>query len=815
MELDRYRPILNNGVCPGATPESARAEVEWYKKCGYGGFAINGGTREPIDDLKDWLSGYMQACRYYVQAAKELGMNVWIFDEWGYPSGTACGQVLTEERFRAKKYRLSYDIILEAGQSICLPLPDKFVSACAFPVDYFSFYCNQLSSERIYPQDGQLCYTAGQRTRVIAVAWEYTTFITHTMPKNKVDESTVGTIDILSKEAVAKFLRCMHEWYVEPLGDEFGKTIQGFFYDEPELCYDFPYTEELPEAFLKRFGYPVEDILPELLGWKFRSALVSGASSRLVSDSSAGAQLCRNMADYEAVWTDLLARNFYGQIQEWCHAHGLLSVGHQDLDNQLSTLRTVSGDFWENNKYNDRPGIDVIWDNIAPDKFADFARYAGCAKRTFGTSGAISETFAEMGPSMYPDRMRYTMEQQILRGVDQFFLYVNHDRSDLNVQNFAAEVNDRVTRTAQLCNLGNPGAKTAIYVPMDEIAFFSGYGDPHLHNTDPQAWQRVDALAQAMCYHPMDYDYVWQGTVDTLRQRGVSTLLLPGVQAFGEAELADIRAFAQAGGTVVSVFKPCVELEDVSAFFTTPALWLAQKPAEAIVLRGLDGVSPRISLSSRLLEGDVLYFLLNESDEPSRVAVCAVDGAWQMLEQNSGEWLPADLTAPLAFHARELKIFRYTPGKEAQKPLQRSESTVLDGWCFTGPEGEPQQLEVLVPWAQLGLGDYTGVACYETRFDWAGGLCEIDLGEVRFAALVELDGEEIRLPMAPYRFVRQLEAGQHTLCIRVLNSNANRLYSGEDRGRSNFKGHYWMQYQFERAYRECGLLGPVTVTELQ
>jgi hypothetical protein len=421
MELDRYRPILNNGVLNDATPEKARADVAWYKQCGYGGFAINGGTRTPIENLNDWLSGFMQACRYYVEAAKELGMNVWIFDEWGYPSGTACGQVLTEERFRAKKYRLSYDIILEAGQSLCLPVPDKFVSACAFPVDYFSFYCNQLSSERIYPQDGQLCYTAGQRTRVIAVAWEYTTFITHTMPMTKVDKSTVGTIDILSKEAVAKFLRCMHEWYVEPLGDEFGKTIQGFFYDEPELCYDFPYTEELPEAFLKRFGYPLEDILPELLGWKFRSALVSGASSRLVSDSSAGAQLCKYMADYEAVWTDLLARNFYGQIQEWCHAHGLLSVGHQDLDNQLSTLRTVSGDFWENNKYNDRPGIDVIWDNIAPDKFADFARYAGCAKRTFGTSGAISETFAEMGPSMYPDRMRYTMEQQILRGVDQFF----------------------------------------------------------------------------------------------------------------------------------------------------------------------------------------------------------------------------------------------------------------------------------------------------------------------------------------------------------------------------------------------------------
>ena len=167
------------------------------------------------------------------------------------------------------------------------------------------------------------------------------------------------------------------------------------------------------------------------------------------------------------------------------------------------------------------------------------------------------------------------------------------------------------------------------------------------------------------------------------------------------------------------------------------------------------------------------------------------------------------------FHARELKVLKYMPGAAAEAAPQRGESTVLTDWSFTGPDEKTEKLAELLPWTELGLADYTGFAAYETQFAWDGGLCEIDLGEVRFAAIVELDGEEIRLPMAPYRFVRQLEAGQHTLRVRVLNSNANRLYSGEDSGRSNFKGHYWMQYQFERAYRECGLLGPVTVTVLK
>lgn len=806
MEKDRYRPILNNAVFPDTTPEQARADVAWYKQCGYGGFAINGSTRQPVENLQEWLTGYLAACRNYVQAAKEQDMNVWIFDEWGYPSGTACGQVLTEERFRAKKYRICYDVRLEPGQSICLPLTERFVSACVFPVDYFGFYCPKDRGQRLFPQDGQLCYTAGEPSRLIAVDWEYLTFITHVMKKHEPGDPTIGTIDILMKEAVARFLQCMHEWYVEPLGEEFGKTIQGFFYDEPEICYDFPYTEELPGAFSRQHGYPLEEILPELLAWRSSSALIS------VNDSMQ--RLQREYADYCHTWNDLLARNFYGQIREWCHAHGLLSIGHQDLDNQLETLRTVSGDFWENSRYNDRPGIDVIWDQIAPDKFADFARYAGCAKRTNKTTGAISETFAEMGPSMYPDRMRYTMEQQILRGVDQFFLYTNHSPEDLNVKYFAAAVNDRVTRTARLCNQGKPGAKTAIYVPMDDIAFFAANSDPHLHNSDPQAWKRVDGLAQQLCYHPMDYDYAWQGTLDTLKERGIATLLLAAQTDMTKQDQEAARSFAAAGGCIVSIGKPCEPLEDIAVYYPTAAAWLIQQKGE-LAIRGLDGVSPKISLTRRLLEDKVLIFLLNESDSPVRIAVNAAEGSWQQLMQESGSWQPANMQEPIIFHARELKIFSLTQKGEVQQPAYRHGTPVtLGDWQFTGPDGTTQPLPALLPWTQLGLGDYTGFASYETAFDWEGGLCELDLGEVRFAAIAQLDQETILLPMAPYRIQRVLSAGHHTLRVRILNSNANRIYAGEDTGRSNFNGQYWMLYQFERAYRDCGLLGPVQITPL-
>ncbi len=809
-EYNRFRPILNNGVRPGVSLEKARKEVAWYKQCGYGGFAINGTTDKKLDDVMDWIPGYLESCQNYVQAAKEQEMDVWIFDEWGYPSGCACGQVLTDERFRAKKYRICYDIKLNAGQSICLPVTEKFVSAAAFPVDYFSFYAPAGQGVRVLPQDSLIKYTAAQPTRLVAVEWEYLTFITHVMKKEIPGDPTIGTIDIMSKEAVGKFLQSMHQWYVQPLGEEFGKTVKGFFYDEPEICYDFPMTEELSGAFMAQHGYPVEEILPELLAWM-------GAAG-LISPNNAQGRLRRAWDDYTATWTDLLSRNFYGQIQQWCHDHNLLSIGHQDLDNQLPTLCSVSGDFWKNSSYNDRPGIDVIWDNIAPDKFNDFARYAGCAKRTMGKDGAISETFAEMGPSMYPDRMRFTMEQQLLRGVDQFFLYTEYSPEDPNVAAFAKQVGDRVTRTATLLSQGNPGAHVAIYLPMQDIGYLAAHHDPHLFNSNPQPWQRVDNLAQKLCYAPMDYDYAWNGTLDTLLARGIDTLLLAGQETLSSSEEAAARAFCAAGGKVVAIGKPCVALEDIAELAPNADFWLAKQGtafSSGLTLTPLDGKVGKVSLATRVTAEGTVYFLLNESDAPI-VRGLKIEGDWQQLDAETGCWQAAEPSLPLTFEARELKIFRQSiQGSTASPKSPCGKVITLTDWTVTGPDGVARKLDALLPWPQLGFGDYTGFVNYETTFDWQGGELLLTLGEVRFGAVVTLNGETVSLPMAPHTLQRVLPAGRYTLQVKVLNSNANSLYSGEDMGRSHFEGHYWYLYQFERAYCDCGLLGPVQITQLK
>jgi hypothetical protein len=798
MNDNRYRPILNNSVRPGRTPEDIQRETRWIKEHGYGGFAINGGTREKLRDVSDWLPGYMEICKRYVEEAKKLGLDVWIFDEWGFPSGCACGQVLTDQTLRAKKLHLALDLILEAGESLRLKAPERLVSVAAIPVNRFYCYHPAGRARILEPENGDIAFTAAEKTRLVAVTWEYLSFVTHVMKDYVEGDPTIGTVDILDKNATRRFLSCMHELYVPYIGNEFGKTVKGFFYDEPEICWDFPYTPALDAYFETLFGYRLKEVLPELLAYMPGETGVTGGGDAYL-------RLRAAFDDYAEAWTKLLADSFYGELERWCHAHNLLSVGHQDLDNHLLTYRSVSGDFLRNSARNDRPGIDVIWDNIFPGKFTDFPRYAGSVKRTLQKSGAMSETFAEMGLSMYADLMRYDMEHQILRGIDQFFNYCSYDERDPNVQAFARAVNDRVTRTTMMMNEGRPGAETAIYIPMREIAFKARHANPHLFNQRPLPWERVELIAEALCYAPVDFDYAWEDGIDNLYERGIRTLILPGSCALRERDEQTLRAFHAKGGRLVSALNACKNLADVCMIETDLDRLTALVKADVRIR----SAEKKVSLATRITGKGRTLMLLNESGRSFGAELEFLgEGALAEMDTRDGNWARRDgRCVRTSFAPRELKIFALTDACGFAPAAALRETVTLNGWTLRMPDGTAKKLDALVPWPALGLSGYSGWLDYGTEFEWSGGDALISLGDVRFGARVKLDGQAYDVPFSPYRLHLTIPAGHHKMTVSVLNSNANQLFA-------DAAGPYGSAYQFERAYIECGLIGPVTITRL-
>ena len=69
-------------------------------------------------------------------------------------------------------------------------------------------------------------------------------------------------IDYLNPEATRAFLKITHETYKQPFGDEFGKTVLGFFGDEPDYTCFMPWTPKLLDEFRQQKGYDLQPYLP-------------------------------------------------------------------------------------------------------------------------------------------------------------------------------------------------------------------------------------------------------------------------------------------------------------------------------------------------------------------------------------------------------------------------------------------------------------------------------------------------------------------------------------------------------------------------
>ena len=113
-------------------------------------------------------------------------------------------------------------------------------------------------------------------------------------------DSLYTLIDYLDPEATRAFLKTTHEAYKEVFGDEFGKTVLGFFGDEPDYTGFIPWTPRLLEEFQKRKGYDLKPYIPQFF------------TGRLTDEAQ------RAKADYYDVWSGIFRGSFFGVQADWC-----------------------------------------------------------------------------------------------------------------------------------------------------------------------------------------------------------------------------------------------------------------------------------------------------------------------------------------------------------------------------------------------------------------------------------------------------------------------------------------------------------------
>ena len=185
-------------------PQELRRQLRDMREKGMGGAFIH--SREGLET--PYLSEeWMEDVEASLAEAKDQGMELWIYDEDKWPSGSAGGMVSAADReaFTAKGLTLE---VLPAGQE---PAPDTF----------------GIHTVGIYP-------ARVEGNHVVLGRGEHLVVLRSEISGNSEWYNGFAPPDNLNPDAVKTFLNLTHERYRQRFGKDFGGTIKGFFTDEPK-----------------------------------------------------------------------------------------------------------------------------------------------------------------------------------------------------------------------------------------------------------------------------------------------------------------------------------------------------------------------------------------------------------------------------------------------------------------------------------------------------------------------------------------------------------------------------------------------------
>jgi hypothetical protein len=364
-------------------PAELKQQMADYKEAGYGGLSILPfGKRFAPEYLTD---AYFETYQICVEEAARLGLSLWLYDEYGFPSGTAGaingdGRGRFRERFpeHTNKRLDKAEYVPAGGLPFELALPQTPVMAVV-AMDTVGNGRIDLSG---YVTDGKLRWTPPEG------CWKVMVFTCA--------DAGNPIMDYMSPEAARRYIGMTHEEYYKRFGEYFGSTIVGTFFDEPTLYYaeGRSWTPAFNRKFEAAYGFSPALYYPAL--WYDIGAETVEARNSLFGFRA-----------------QLYAEGYAKEVSDWSRQHGVLATGHQDNEEVLNCVGT-SGDLMKCFKYQDIPGIDKIGGNRPAEQFC---KIVSSAAYNWDHSLVMSETYGAMGNISW-DRMFGIAMDQYAKGIN-------------------------------------------------------------------------------------------------------------------------------------------------------------------------------------------------------------------------------------------------------------------------------------------------------------------------------------------------------------------------------------------------------------
>ena len=771
------------------------------------------GNRLDVDYLSEQ---YFLRYRLAMDEVKRLGMKAWLYDEGGWPSGSATGRVVkSDPSLGAQK------LVAERG-----PLaPEGGVSVPPGAVAAFRESRDVLVVCRVQRSDFEP--------------------------------------DRLNPAATRRFIELTHEGYRRVMPEYLGSLMPWTFTDEPGVASfvpgkQIPWTDALPAVFRKQKGYDLIATLPLLL-----------SNPPLDTPEAQQARI-----DFFDVFTNLFREAYLLPIREWCRRYGMLSGGHFNGDNV--TMSSARGGELRALRGLDLPGVDTIWRQIFPgQRNHHFPRYAGSVGRQNDRHLVLTESFCVYGNGLSLAEMKWITDYQFVRGCNVLVMgnypagtsgnLITGERPHLGPMSpqwrHQYLFQDYGARLGYILSLGEAATDVALYYP--ERDFWAATSD----EATPES-RANDDVALALEQHQVDFDIVDD---DLLLAESVShgaihagkmsyrTLVMSRTRLVSDATAAAVADFVRGGGTLVLVDSlpqtgPLARRSFLAHLSCRPLRMGEQRklgnglvvltaqehlPSWVHPALGLQPTTEALRVTARRLREGMLYFITNESKVwLSAVPATGTAQVLKLCNADTGEITLAPQTIRIAPWGSVCLLADRRSDAPQIIEADESNATVLDGawqirrlsqtvieagdYARRAVSSDAWRSAALGDWKEWVGEDFSGTAEYRLSFTYSGVSAEdkfVDLGRLAGSAEVWLNGQNLGVhAWSPWRFRtrRALRPGVNELRIQVTNTLANYLSSPHVRALwASMKGPGWpspydeQAYKFEKESTSSGIFGPV------
>ena len=495
-----------------------REQIRQMHAAGIGGFFMHARGGLQTEYLSEEWIECIKAC---LDEARQLGMEAWLYDENGWPSGFGGGTVNGKGGAYQQKY-----LRMEEGRVADLGSENT--------IAYYTTEGRYISRET--PGDPAMhclrCYF----------------------------EVNPYYVDNLDPAVVKAFLQSTHEFYYKHLSPELLPYLKGIFTDEPQLSRNgCVWSFVLEEAYQKEYGRDLLIELPQLLRnlGDFRQTRIR--FWRLVAKK--------------------FNESFMKQVSAWCHSHNWFLTGHHVLEEYFHWQIPSNGAIMPQYEFYDIPGMDHLG-RIPVDPLAMTQLVS--ASMQFGKKQILTESFALTGWNFNFSGMHWIFNQQLAHGVNllcqhlQGYSLRGLRKRDYPSSNFVHQpwweeyklVNDTFARAGKLLAEGRAHTDVAVVHPISTCwTHFTGDSGNGVIGQYTNALKELTvALDSAQIPHHYADEMITE-KIGSVRGNSLSigqccyhTVIIPPLTNLSLDMTRKLMAFSAAGGRILKVKNPLEEL---------------------------------------------------------------------------------------------------------------------------------------------------------------------------------------------------------------------------------------------------------------